>query len=339
MEPLALNDARRIALLWIGRLGDFLVATPFLRALRRRFPGAEVTVIVGERGREAAALCPEVDEIRVLGKLHAPLANLHLAATLAAGCYDLLVDLNTAFSRSSAAVAWLTQARVKLGFRKAAGNRLFTHLVQAPETAEHMLDRYGRLAAAIDAPYEPLMSVRVPEPEGARGRAAVREALARAAPGARPVLIHPGNFQKFENRWPEDRFAALTDRLLDDPAAAPVYLCGPGEEAQARAIVARLKRPVPMLAPMSLAALAGALTEAELLIVNATGTAHLAAALGVPTLTFLGGYTKAVWMPRAGPHYSVVSASWESCRDISVDAAWEALGSALKELRAAKSAR
>ena len=331
------DDTYRIAALWIGRLGDFLIATPFLHALRVRFPQARITVVVGERGREAAALCPDVDEILVVRKAVHLLDNIDLASRLAREPHDLLVDLNSSFSRASCALAWCADARVKLAFRKRSGNGVFTETIPAPADTEHMLDRYARLAAAVGAPFEPRLRVQVPQAEAEAGRLALQRVLGET--DARVVLIHPGNFKKFDNRWPEDKFVALTERLLALRDVAPVYLAGPGEEERVRAMAARLQPPVPWLPPMSLGALAGALREAELLVVNATGTAHLASALEVPTLSFLSGYTKAVWMPKAGPHHCVVSASWESCRDISVDAAWEALTAALARPRPAKSDR
>lgn len=336
-----LGEVERVAALWIGRLGDFLIATPFLQSLRERFPKARLTVVVGERGREAAELCPGVDEILTLHKLGSPLGNLRLAAGLLRGRYDLLVDLNSAFSRASTAVAWLARAKVKLSFERGAGDGVFTHTVAAPAETEHMLDRYARLAEAIGAPYRPRLRARVPEPEGSAGREAVKRLRESAPAGAKLVLVHPGNFKKIENRWPEEKFVELTDRLAARGGCAVGYLAGPGEEEPVANIVARLRSRVPVLGPMSLGALAGALAEADLLIVNATGTAHLAAALDVPTFTFLSRYTKTVWMPREGPHHGVVSASWESCREIGVDEAWAALVAALDGLprRLAKTER
>lgn len=339
-----LDPADRIVVLWIGRLGDFLLATPFIHALRERFPKARITAIVGERGSEAARLCPDVDEVLTLRHAGHPLAGLRLAARLAAERCDLLVDLNSAFSRASTALAWLSRARVKVAFRKPTGNAVFTRTIDAPAETEHMLDRYARLAQAIGAPYEPRLRVRVSEAAALAGRRALYKALGTASPGSGPpsgdiVLIHPGNFKKFDNRWPEEKFVALTDRILDLPGVLPVYMAGPGEEKPVREIIARLKRPVPWLKPMSLGALAGALRHARLLIVNATGTAHLAAALDVPTFTFLSGYTKTVWMPKTGPHHFLVSSSWESCRDIGVDEAWAAISPLLARPAPAKSER
>ncbi len=306
-------------MIWIGRLGDFLITIPFLDGLRRRFPEARITVVVAERGREAAELCAGIDEVLTLGGL----STLRVAAKLAAGRFDLLIDLNSAFSKTSVALSRLAGARVKLAFHRAKGNRPFTH-TEACSDDLHMLDRYELLARALGAPYEPEAAapLRLDRREEEAGRDAVR----RASGGGPVVLIHPGNFKKFENRWPEASFAALTERLLARGRLAPVYMAGPGEEAPVRLIAERISSRPPVIGPMSLSATAGALMEADLLVVNATGTAHLGWLLSVPTFTFLSGYTAKIWMHGPSPlHHQVVSNSWESCRDISVEAAWAAL--------------
>ncbi|MBI5202161.1 MAG: glycosyltransferase family 9 protein [Elusimicrobia bacterium] len=319
MDPRALAGVRKIAVIWVGRLGDFLITIPFLNGLRRRFPGATITVVVGERGREAAELSNAVDETLALGGL----GTVRAAARLAAGGYDLLIDLNSSFSKTSVALSRFARARVKLAFHRSKGNGPFTH-TEACSDDLHMLDRYALLAKALGAPYAPEADaeLRLDPAELSAGR----EAVLRASGGEAAALIHPGNFKKFDNRWPEDHFVALTQRLISRGGPRPVYLAGPGEEAPVRAIAERSSPRAAVVGPMSLAATAGALRACELLIVNATGTAHLGWLLKVPTFTFLSGYTAKIWMH--GPsalHHDVRSSSWESCRDIPVDSAWAAL--------------
>ncbi|MBI3550839.1 MAG: glycosyltransferase family 9 protein [Elusimicrobia bacterium] len=333
-----LGDPRRITVLWIGRLGDFVITTPILRSLRHRFPKARISLVVGDKGREIAALCPSVDEILTLHSAASPVANLRLAAGLFAQPADLLVDLNSAASRASTALAWVARARVKLAFEKSKGDWAFTRLLPKPSDTEHMLDRYARMAAALGAPYEPAPSIDVPSEQMDEADAALRKALG-GKPDGPVVAIHPGNFKKYDNRWPEEKFVELTERLLKAGYGSLLYMAGPGEENEVAAIVARLSRKVPVLPPMPMALTAAVLAQIDLLIVNATGTAHLAAAVGTPTFCFLGRYTKTVWMPRAGPHRSVVSDSWESCREITVDAAWRELEPALKELASHRTRR
>ena len=322
----ALERADRIAAIWIGRLGDLIIATPFLRSLRRRFPRAEIVLAVGSKGRDAAGLIPDADRLAVWS----PACAAGLIETLSFKRSDILIDLNTAPSKTSALLAFLARARVKLAFDKGRSNSVYTHVLPAPSDREHMLDRYARLARAVGADYDPVPSLR-PRPEDVGSAEEILRGLGLAA-GKFTIAVHPGNFKKFDNRWPEPRFIELTNRLLDIPAVQIVYMAGPGEEGPVAGIVSKLRRAVPVILPLPAGAAAAVLSRMDLFLGNATGTAHLAVAVGTPTFTILSGYTKAIWMPRRGPHFDAVSGSWESCRDVPVEAVWRALGDALQKL-------
>jgi len=348
------DAARCVVLLWIGRLGDLLIATPAMAAVRRRYPGARIVLVTGERGEGAGRLSPDVDEVLVLRRFHRPLSNLALVRALVREEADVLVDLNSSFSRGAWTLAALARARWKLGFLKGRGDRVFSRTLSAPGVEEHMLDRYARLARELDAPFEPRLRIRLTEEDRRRAREVLRSLLpsALSGRGRRPpskdggpsaaaaqrslVGVFPGNFKKFDNRWPEEKFAELTGRL--DPGRLDLlYVAGPGEEKDVRGIVARLARPVPVVPPLPLGVLAALLGELDLLVTNATGTAHLAVAAGTPTFSILSRYTRTVWMPEGRlcdgvPHSSVVSASWDSCRDISVDEVFAKLTETLGKL-------
>ncbi len=346
MPSIPLDDVRLIRLVWIGRLGDLLAATPFFAALRGRFPHAKIILFTGERGASAARLIADIDGFRVLGRIHSPLRNIAVAAELLRERADLLIDLNPAFSRSAWTLAGLSRARVKAAFSKKRGNSSFDLLIDAPAEAEHMLERYARLAAAFGAPYRAKLKVRVPETAyaeaeriltdtGLSGARPAGPAYPRGAPtprsvGARPLLgVFPGNFKKFDNRWPEERFIELASRLKARGSAL-LFLAGPGEDREVRAIAARVEGGAPVASGLALETTAALLSRLDLLLTNATGTAHLAAAVGTPTVSPLSRYTRTVWMyPPESGHFSSVSGEWGSCRDVSVDALY---GEALKAL-------
>ncbi len=310
---------KTVAAILLGRLGDLIMATPFLRSLRLRFPRAGIRLFTSGACREAAGLIPFVDEALAFQGM----ASIQTAAALLANRCDLLVDLNPSFSRRSAALSVLARSSLKLSFLRGRFDWVFDLHADPPGEKEHMLERYARLAKALGAPYEPKTELRL-KPEDEEKAEDLMERLDPKPKGLR-VAIHPGNFKKFDNRWPEGKFAELTDRLLEDPGLSLFYLAGPGEEEPVRAIVARLKRPVPVLPPASLGVIGALMKRMDLCVLNITGTTHLAAALGVPTFGFYSGYTHAVWRPRGAIHAGVVSDSWESCRGIPVEEAWAAL--------------
>lgn len=315
MNPPPLSEARRIVLLWVGRLGDVLVSTPFLDGLRRAAPRARIVLVTAPAGEGGARLLDCVDEVAVVRKGARVLENAALLPVLAAPA-DLLVEMNSAPSSLSGLLARLARARVRAGF---------ADLAEPPGEREHMLDRYARLAARLG--FKPEAALRVPVPEAAAAKAG-----ALLSDLKRPVALFPGNFKKNENRWPEERFAELADRLAAAGGCSPYWLCGPGEEADVRRTAALAKASLPVLGPYPLEVTAALLDASALYVGNCTGVSHLAAAVGTPSFTVLAGYTAAVWAPRSGQHWSAVSPDWESCRPVTVDQAWTALQPALSAL-------
>lgn len=316
---------KRITALYIGRVGDVIVATPFLRALRRRHPEARIRLIVGWRSKQVLPLIPFIDEWAVLEKPASVHSHLGLAWRLLSEPCDALVDLNSSFSKTSTLIARAVRAPLKVAFDKgprAAG--VFTEVLPAPAEREHMWDRYGRLAAAFDAPYDQDPELRLPPADLDEGDRLLAT-LPPSPGGAFKVVIHPGNFDRFSFRWPEEKFVALADALLGDPRVKLHFMGGPGERAKVEDIVARLKRPVPILPEARLGVTGAMLKRMNLFVCNITGTTHLAVALGVPTFGFYAGYTQAVWRPRGARHGGVVCPEWESCRETSVEEARAAL--------------
>jgi len=270
---------QRITAVLLGRVGDLVVSTAFLSALRRAHPAARIELVVRPYCLDVARLIPSVDSVTTPASLRW------------LGRRDLFVDLNPSPSRSSALLRLATWAPVK---------------VKADQDSEreHMLDRYARLASRLRLPYDGRMELAPPPPAEPLGRR-----------GSLRLLIHPGNFKKFENRWPEDNFKRLNKELARERGLELFYLAGPGEEAPVKDIAGSL----PVLGPAPIADTAAWMASMDGFICNITGTTHLAAALGVPTFGLYSGYTNAVWRPRGIEHGGVVAKSWESCRGLTVE--------------------
>ncbi|MBI2788566.1 MAG: glycosyltransferase family 9 protein [Elusimicrobia bacterium] len=322
----------RITALYIGRVGDVIVATSFLRAIRRRYPKARIRLIVGWRSTQVLPLIPFIDESLVLGKPGKVGGNLRFLWKLLAEPCDLIVDLNSSHSKTSTLITRAARAPRRLAFDKGPGrSSAFNEVLPAPAEREHMWDRYGRLAATLDAPYDQDPELRLPIADLDEADRLLGE-LPPAGGGSFRVVIHPGNFDRFSFRWPEEKFAELGNRLLDDARVKLFFMGGPGEHDKVAAIVAKLKRPVPILPPARLGVSGAMLKRMNLFVCNITGTTHLAAALGVPTFGFYAGYTQAVWRPRGARHGGTVCAEWESCRETTVDEAHAALADHIKRL-------
>jgi ADP-heptose:LPS heptosyltransferase len=321
---LGTEPIRRITCLYVGRIGDVIVATPFLRALRARFPKARIRLIVGGRAAGVLPLIPFVDETAVLDKAWRVGSHLKLAWALLSEPCDLLVDLNASFSKTSTGLTRAARARLRLSFDKGRGPKVFNRTVPAPAEREHMSERFARLAEALGAPYGPDLELKVPPDADAEA-----ERLLAGVPGwgggAFKVLIHPGNVTRPPAFWAPEKLTELCARLQKDPTLRLFFLAGPGERDVVSRIAQGLPAPAPILPAAPLPVVGGMVKRMNLLVGSLTSTTHLAAALGVPTFAFYEGYTQTVWRPRGARHGGTVSDAWSGVDSTTVDQAWSAL--------------
>ena len=307
----------------IGRVGDTLVAGPMLRALRGRFPKARLRLVAAGQSRQAAELLPWLDERLYLERVTKVRDNVMLAFNLLKGKHDLVVDLNPAPSKTSAAIVRALRAEVKAGFDKERYADAFTLRVSRPSEREPMLERYARLASALGAAYEPSLEAGLSREH----EDWAEEFLKSRRQKAPLILIHCGNFKKYDNRWPEEKFAALGSALVKDGYRL-LWLAGPGERERVAQIAAAAGSEDILSAP-SLGAVGAVMKRSSLVVGSITGTTHLAHAVGARSFGLYAGYTDAVWRPRDAGAGGIVSKEWASCRSIGVDEARHGIVTAL----------
>lgn len=309
--------------IWIGRLGDLMVSTPFMAAFNRRYPQAEITLMVKDCSAELATAVPGVKRVIVLPSLKMPGTAWDFIKGYFFSRYDWCVDLNAAYSRTSEFLCLFSGAKRRVSFKKKMAEQVYTEVVAEPEEDEHFSDRYARLAARFDAQYIPGMKLE-PRP-WAWAEAEKRAAALGISKANFNVLVHPGNFKKTEHRWPEEKFIALTNLLLQEFGTRVFYFAGPGETEPVRQMLKAFPAgKVTLITAMHPAVFAALVTRFQMMIVSATGPMHMASAMGVPLLTFNSQYSWQCWRPLTGICRNLHSGDWHTCRTITVQEALEA---------------
>lgn len=297
-----MNDAarsERIVVRCPNWLGDVVMSTPALRALRRARPEAHLVALLPPPLVPVLEGAGLVDEIWGL----ASRAGGGLAgwrgdrARIAGGDFDL--GLSIPESVSSALLLRAAGVRRVVGFaRDPLRRRLLHETVVAPRAwgRRRIVSRERYALALVRAvcggAVEPDPDLRlglgVTAEEEARLDAALEAAgTSRASiPGA--VVIAPGASFGPAKCWPPEDYAALADRVAT--AGHPVVLIGaPGEEACVGAVRAAMQRSATVLAgSLDLGALKALLRDARALVANDAGARHVAAAFGVPSVVFFG---------------------------------------------------
>ncbi|MDD5210699.1 MAG: glycosyltransferase family 9 protein [Elusimicrobiales bacterium] len=321
---------RKILLILLGRLGDYIITTPFLEGLRKAYPGAEITLITSAKAANLATGNPDLDKVVVFKGWHHPPSTLKMFAAAWRRC-DLAIDLNPAYSRASLSLMRLARAPERIAFEKKAPAGVYTLTLPHDLEKDHFMDKYAVLAGRLGFTPPESMRVTLPQDLLAEGERLVR-GLGFPA-GDLVVAVHPGNFKKYENRWPEDKFVEFTKELLKRKGVSVFYLVGLGEEKETQDGILRHLPGVKHIPPKSAELTAAILKCCSILVCNSTGTLHLAAAAGVPTFSFNRPYNEKCWKPKGSIHAAIVSKGHKTCRDIEVADAVKAFDRAVEGLK------
>lgn len=297
---------RRVVLLRAGRIGDFVCATPAFRALRAALPQAEITLITLPMLREPAERLPYFDQI-VDFPGYPGLAEQFFDARQAtrffqqmqAAQFDLAVQMQGSGVYSN-------PFTLMLGARSTAGciregdppGCLDAAL---PFPSGHEIERVLGLATFLGAPAQGRTPEFALRPEDHAAAAAL---LAEAEP---PFIgLHPAA-RDLTRRWAPERFVAVGQALQERYGGTLLVLGEPGS-AVAEAVTQQLAgRGRNLAGQTSLVTLGGVIAQLALLVTNDSGPAHIAYALGTPTVTIFGSADPQRYGPPAhGPFTALV---------------------------------
>ncbi len=297
----ASSEPRRILVRAPNWVGDLVMATPALRAIRRRFPQAEITLMARGAVAEAAAGVPGIAAV-IRYEPRGAHAGLAARRALARDLRARGIDLAVVFPRSFGSALWALAAgaRRRLGQRGDWRAWLLTERLPAVDSRapRHHVEMFFELARALGASGEPgPLEYVVDEKDAARARELLRQT---GGDGGRPrVAIHPGA-SKPPRGWHLERWEALTRRLAAVWKARVLVLGGPAEaEMAGRVAAAAGDLGASLAGRVTLGVSAALLRESVLAVSNDSGAMHLAAAVGTPVVAIFGPGSPAVTGPWA----------------------------------------
>lgn len=294
----AWRKARRILAVRLDNMGDVLMTTPALRALRASSPERRITLLTSRSGAAAAAFVPEVDEVLLAAPLPwlpgaktAPGAHAELIDQLRRGSFDAAVVF-TVYSQSALPAAMLCwQAGIPLILAHCRENPygLLSDWVAEPEPhimLRHEVQRQLDLVASVGAWTEDVrLSFRVPALDTMR--MLKKLAAAGADSQRRWIVVHPGATAA-SRRYPARHYASLI-RNMAISGDYQIVLSGDGSEQELIAEIRTLAaddgdRLISLPGRLTLGELGALIRAAAVLIANNTGPVHIAAAVGTPVV-------------------------------------------------------
>lgn len=291
------QSVRRVLLVRLRSIGDTVLTTPSLFALRRFLPQARIDILLEDWVAPVLEGFADIDRV-VTFKHNSVLSRARAAREVRAARYDVVYNLHggttaTLLTRASG-------AKHRVGFAHYQYRRLHNHL--APSSAElwgraklHSVEQQLALIGWTGVPVSDRPPTRLAVmPEAV---ASISQKLRDAGfeDGAPLAVIHPA--AAFETKqWAVEKFARIAEELAGR-GLVPVAIAAPHEAA----IVAELRKDsgasVVGLTNLSLPEITALAARARLFVGNDSGIAHIAAAAGAPSVVIFGSSNVTHWRP------------------------------------------
>ncbi len=300
---------KKVLLIRLDKIGDFVLFTGALPGYRRLYPGHRLDLVCSPAVAELARSCPllgrvlPLDETRFHGRSPgAALYTLRLLARLNAARYDVIVHAAACGRYPGDMIARFVSAREKIAFdlpgyegypgQQARRGRIFTQLVRGAEGSLSEIERNLELVRALGDVGD-LSGLPWIRPAG-ESDPTVEEILSAAGlAGGDFALMSPGARQP-ERLWPAANWAALADRVIREGVTRAVLFTGTREEGGVITSIlektgAHRDRCFDLSGRLGIGQLLHMMHRARLVVSVESGTIHMAAALGVPNICLLGG--------------------------------------------------
>lgn len=310
---------QNILVIDFGQLGDVVLSLPALRAIRDRFPKAQITVIVGKPGAEVVSLSGYANVTRAVDrvllrdgpKLISIARIAKLVKEVRHAKYDFVIDLHS-----------LSETNL-LGFLSGAPQRLYSRRpgrslnylanfnpkppVEEDHRKRHLVDRYLDVLLPLKvtgADRRPRLRTRS-EDDVLIDRLLKKE---KADSGSLMIGFFPGAGHP-SRRWPLERFAELAEYLVRNDDVRPIVFAGPEE----RELLPRIKELFPRSAVvfdrLTIPQMAAAQARLAALVSNDTGPMHVAAAVGTPVVLLLDRRAPDSYLPLGTQHRVIYSST------------------------------
>lgn len=277
---------RKVVIRSTNWIGDAVMTTPAMAAVRAAFPHAEVVVVANPLVSELFAHHPYCDRVIVYDKRgsHRSIGGLiRFSARLRKESFDLAILFQNALE--AALMAFLARIPHRLGYRRDMRGPLLTHGLscgQAERRLHHtayyvrLLREYGIQGG------DGKLKLTCTEDE-------IAWALTALDAGSSWIAVNPGASYGSAKRWLPDRFAAVADRLAHAFSARIVLTGGPGERDLGNDIEAAMVTPcLNLVGRTAVRHMMAVLSRCGLVITNDSGPMHVAAALDIPVVALFG---------------------------------------------------
>ena len=293
------SQVKRVLVIRLRSIGDTVLTTPSLIALRRQLPEAEIDLLLEDW---VAPLLDNFDAINnVLTVGDSAASRFASAREIRARRYDVVLNLHG--GTTSTFLTFASGARHRVGY--AHYQYAFLHNILVGSSADfwkrpivHSAEQHLALLGSVGIPVEDAPKTKLAVSTGAMDSI---ESKFVAGTGSRLdeigrfALMHPA--AAFATKqWSAENFALAAEHLRTRDIAT-IAVVGPKERAIGHELKAHSREPIHVLENLALPEITALASRASLFVGNDSGIAHMAAAVGTPSVVIFGSSNRDHWRP------------------------------------------
>ncbi|MCK9273520.1 MAG: glycosyltransferase family 9 protein [Syntrophales bacterium] len=327
-KTISKDKIRNILLIQLGDIGDVVLTFPAIRALKQNFPHAKIVVAVREKARELIEDCRWADGVISVIKEKRTIPEelfYHFRFFMVVRRYHFNLAADMKMGDRGAILALCSGASQRVGFFAHDGmlwrNRVFNRLVlDEGYPGRHMAQYYLSLMASYGITTSDIWPEHIiPEKRMTQARKLLAD---EGVPSDRPMIaLQPFSLWKYKE-WGIEKYIKLIDWLVDTCHVSAIITGSHEERRQAEKITDTCKGHVYNLAgKTSIGVLPALFRKCKMFIGVDSAGMHIAAAIGLPTVSIFGPSSTDDWAPRGKQHrfvcknFSCVPCKNKGCND------------------------
>jgi predicted lipopolysaccharide heptosyltransferase III len=290
-KPIDWEKVRRVLVIRLRSIGDTVLSTPSLSALRRFLPDARIDVLLEDWVAPVLDGFDEVDNVITISG--GSLDRLKTAWHLRRNKYDVVFNLHG--GTTSTILTRATGAKHRVGYENYQYSFLYNHLLSSSadfwqREKTHSAEQQLALIGFVGIPVEDRPKTRLKVTESSRSSLKQKHEIKR-----RYALVHPSTLFHTK-QWSAKNFASVIDYLAAR-GVGTVAVSSPSENAVLKELSDATPSPIIMADDLTLPEITAVASDAEIFIGNDSGIAHIAAAVKTPTVVIFGSSNRDHWRP------------------------------------------
>ncbi len=283
----------------IDRIGDIVLSIPALKAFKNRFPDCELSVLASRSNHAVLINLPYVDNIIIYDKSQSFIEKIGILRKLRNYGFNLAVDPYSSYELKTALIAVYSGAPIRIGYPSYGREIFFNMIAKRPVEKKHFEEEVLKVLSPLgieNLTSNPEICLSNKEKEWST------KWIRHHRLSDKPIVgLHPGAYYKSQ-RWPAEYFSDLINKIEEDGKFLPILFHGPTDRKIVTSIKIKTIKDIPIFNSKDLRKFIALQSRCSVFICNNSGPLHVAAALGIHTISFMGPTDKLRWMPIGRGH-------------------------------------